>query len=870
MKKNLQILHFEDDDLDAQIIKNILKEEGIECSITRASCKKEYFSKIHQNDYDIILADNSLPDYDGISALKYAREHKPKIPFIFVSGTIGEERAVEALRYGAKDYVLKQHLNKLAPAIRRIINEIEIEQASKESEEKYRSFFENSMDAILLTIPNGNILSANPATCMMFGYSEEELIKVGRSGIIDMTDHQLSDFLSVRKLKGKAQGELTFNRKDGTCFSGEVSSAIFKDHEGFERTSMIIRDITERKRVEETLRENHERYKKSQKIGGVGSWEYDIENDSFWGSDEAKRIYGFNSETDNFSAEDVLKCVIERDRVNQALIDIIEKNEPYNIVFDIIPSNSSEKKTINLIAELSRDENGNHLKVTGVLQDITDRKRAEEALRKSEEKFKSIFEGSNDAIMLLNEKGFFDCNPQTYKMFGINSKEEFIKLNPSELSPPNQLDGKNSFESSNEKIRTAYQQGINRFNWIHRRFNGEDFPAEVLLSVFNLGSEQVLQATVRDISERKRAEEEITMLAYSLKSINECVSITDMENKILFVNASFLKTYGYNENELVGKNITIVRLPNTTPDLVKEILPATIHGGWQGELLNKRKDGSKFHIYLSTTMIKDKDDKSLGLIGVATDITELKRAEEELIKAKEKAEQSDKLKSEFLAQMSHEIRTPLNAIVGNVDYLNESFGQKMDSDAHDCFDGINLASKRIIRTIDLILNVAELQTSGYKPRFVKVDLNSEILNKLNQEHQLSAKQKGIEFIYTCKEKDTKVIADEYSITQIFANLIDNAIKYTKKGKVEILLGKNSTGNIMVEIKDTGIGMSKEFLPKLFEPFVQEVRGFSRTYDGNGLGLALVKKYCEINNASIEVESEKNVGSTFRVIVNNKN
>jgi signal transduction histidine kinase len=193
----------------------------------------------------------------------------------------------------------------------------------------------------------------------------------------------------------------------------------------------------------------------------------------------------------------------------------------------------------------------------------------------------------------------------------------------------------------------------------------------------------------------------------------------------------------------------------------------------------------------------------------------------------------------------------------------------MDSDTRDCFDGINLASKRIIRTVDLILNMAELQTSGYKPRFVKVDLNSEILNKLYQEHQLSARQKGIEFIYTCKEKDTKVIADEYSTTHIFANLIDNAIKYTKKGKVEIFLGKNSIGNIMVEIKDTGIGMSKEFLPKLFEPFVQEVQGFSRTYDGNGLGLALVKKYCGINNESIEVESEKNVGSTFRVIFDNK-
>jgi len=158
-----------------------------------------------------------------------------------------------------------------------------------------------------------------------------------------------------------------------------------------------------------------------------------------------------------------------------------------------------------------------------------------------------------------------------------------------------------------------------------------------------------------------------------------------------------------------------------------------------------------------------------------------------------------------------------------------------------------------------------LQTCGYKPKLVKVDLDSEILNKLYKEHQLSAKQKGLEIIYICKEKDTKVIADTYSITQIFSNLINNAIKYTKKGKVEILLGKNKTCNIMVEIKDTGIGISKEFLPKIFEPFSQEEQGYTRSFEGNGLGLALVKKYCELNNAIMEVETEKNVGSTFRII-----
>ena len=247
---------------------------------------------------------------------------------------------------------------------------------------------------------------------------------------------------------------------------------------------------------------------------------------------------------------------------------------------------------------------------------------------------------------------------------------------------------------------------------------------------------------------------------------------------------------------------------------------------------------------------------------------ELEVTNSELIVAKEKAEQSDKLKSEFLHQMSHEIRTPLNAIVGNADYINISIGELLNDDTRECFDGINQASKRIIRTVDLILNAADLQSSSYKPHSAMVDLNHEILYKLYLEYQLSAKLKGLKFSYSCKEKDTILPIDEYSVTQIFTNLIDNAVKYTEKGKIELILGLNTSGNIMVELKDTGIGMSKEFLPSMFNPFTQEEQGFTRSYEGNGLGLMLVKKYCELNNMNIEIVSEKNVGSTFRIIFDN--
>lgn len=247
-------------------------------------------------------------------------------------------------------------------------------------------------------------------------------------------------------------------------------------------------------------------------------------------------------------------------------------------------------------------------------------------------------------------------------------------------------------------------------------------------------------------------------------------------------------------------------------------------------------------------------------------IKELKIKDKDLTIAKDKAEHADKLKSEFLAQMSHEIRTPINTILNYSSLIESEFKDKLSKDIEHSFGSINRASNRLIRTIDMILNLSSLESGSYEPHFEKITLSEEIIIPLVSEFEQTAKTKNLYLIiYNSFEDEVSIIADKYTLTQAIANLIDNSIKYTQSGGIRVNV-KFKKPYCKIKICDTGIGISSDYLPKLFEKFTQETQGYTRKYEGTGLGLTLVKRYCEINNISISVDSIKDKGTTFTMSI----
>ena len=372
-----------------------------------------------------------------------------------------------------------------------------------------------------------------------------------------------------------------------------------------------------------------------------------------------------------------------------------------------------------------------------------------------------------------------------------------------------------------------------------------------------------LEGFITDITERKLAEEKIIILAQALKGVSECVCITDLRDRIIFINKSFSRIYGYSQNEIIGKPITYVRSEKNDPSIVKHIYPETLAGGWTGELINKRKNGEEFPIHLSTSLITDDAGKPIALAGVSADISESKVHESELLDAKEKAEYASRLKTNFFTNVSHELRTPLVGILGFAEILRDEINQPRLSEMAEM---ILSGGKRLLESLNLVLDLSRIQAEKLVLNYAEINIANLIDKNINL-FQPAAAKKGL--ILSAKKVDNNfyIRADEQLFYQVLNNLFSNAIKYTQKGTISVKVKKIFNKNmdyVSISVIDTGIGIKKENLKHIFEEFRQISDGLSRQFGGTGLGLTVTKKLVELMSGEINVESKFGKGTTFTI------
>ncbi len=258
-----------------------------------------------------------------------------------------------------------------------------------------------------------------------------------------------------------------------------------------------------------------------------------------------------------------------------------------------------------------------------------DRLRAEEELRRSEAKFRTLYDSTSDAVMLSDQKGFFDCNQATLAMFGCGTREEFCSKHPIDVSPPIQPDGTDSLTLAKQHMATAMERGSYQFEWLHKRADtGETFPAEVLLCALELGGKRVLQGSVRDITVRKRSENSLRLQTAALEAAANGVAITDPKGTILWVNPAFTQLTGYSAAEAMGQNPRLLKSGQQPESYYKELWQTISTGHvWKGELVNRRKDGQLYDEEMTITPVRDRTGAVSHFVAIKQDISQRKQAE---------------------------------------------------------------------------------------------------------------------------------------------------------------------------------------------------------------------------------------------------
>jgi PAS domain S-box-containing protein len=495
------------------------------------------------------------------------------------------------------------------------------------------------------------------------------------------------------------------------------------------------------------------------------------------------------------------------------------------------------------------------------IRDVTERKRADEALRLSEVKYRSLFENVQDVFYQIDLSGIINEVSPSIKHFSEFKREEILGTNVSGLyyNPADREILLNAIKKNGE---------VRDFELIFKTKSGEKRFASInarLISDAN-GKPNHIDGSLRDITERKQTEEELLKEQYLMSALMENlpdhIYFKDLESRFIRNNRAHVLSFGLSApDQMAGKSdfdFFEKEIARQQYEDEQEIIRT-------GQSVNKeeftvRNDKSVNWYYTTKMPLRKKDGTIIGTFGISRDITDRKRGEEELILAKEKAEESDRLKSAFLANISHEIRTPMNGILGFAELLKEP--QLTGEEQQEYIGIIQKSGARMLNIINDIVSISKIESGQMKISISATNINEQIEYIYNF-FTPEADKKGIQFSIKniLPSEETLIKTDREKLYAILTNLVYNALKFTQTGSIEFGVEKKGS-YLEFFVKDTGVGIHRDQMEIIFERFRQGNDSSTRYVEGAGLGLSISKAYVEMLGGKIWLESEEGKGSIF--------
>ena len=577
--------------------------------------------------------------------------------------------------------------------------------------------------------------------------------------------------------------------------------------------------------------------------------------------------------------KDVEKCLIENLNGKRSLCPI--------------PLLSKSGEFIYVETKLFKGKWNSNDAIFSISKDVSDKLQAAESAKKIEERYKILFSNINDAVFVheFTEAGlpgkFLEVNDRACEKLGY-TREELLTMRPMDIDAKESLSLIPAMMEKLARDRHVVWEGT------HLSKRGEKIPVEISNHLFEMEGKSVILSTVRDITYRQRSEELIRESEEKYRKIFENIQDifyqADINGRIVGISPSIERYSGYKPEELIGMSIEDVYLdPAERTKLLKMI---SAKGEVEDYILRlKTKDSREVMVSANVHMLFGANGAPIGVEGSLRDVSERIIAEEkikiseqllreqnkvyaslneELNVAKEKAQESDRLKSSFLANMSHEIRTPMNGILGFSTFLADPL---LPTDVREAYVKIiNTSCEQLLHIVNDIIDISKIEAGQVDLNESMFDLN-ELLKEVFLFYSPLAKEKGIELIIKplsgSLSDDLRILSDRTKLRQVFDNLLSNAVKFTHSGK--ILLRCKAIGKFLeFEIEDTGIGIQPDLQGAIFERFWQVEKSYTKKYGGTGLGLSISRAYIERMGGEIWLKSEFGKGSKFFFKVPYKN